>query len=375
MTTLFDLVTTKLTQDARRWPDRRGEYHADCPYCGKPAKQGQTHFTLSGDGKCYCQVCQQGTTLTALAEHLHIDRPNIKQNGSTQTTYDYYDAGGVLVYQVVRAYRNGQKHFFQRRPDGKGGWINNMQGIERVLYRLPQLIQAVQQGQTIYIVEGEKDVETLRLHDLIATTNVGGAGKWRDEYSQVFTGADVLILPDNDEPGQQHAAQIKKSLQGVAKSARIVRLPDLPEKGDVSDWLDAGHTTQELQQLIQGATPKAAEYVVDWRHQGVTLAELQHKHFDPERWIVERILPEGACLFAAKYKSRKSWIALALGLAISMGGKALGQLDVFPGRVLYLDLEGRQQRIKKRTRAILGVQQTDWPDNFHVFTKWPAGDE
>lgn len=120
---------------------------------------------------------------------------------------------------------------------------------------------------------------------------------------------------------------------------------------------------------------KSIELVIDWRQQGITLRELQHKHFEPEKWIIERILPEGACLLAAKYKSYKSWLCLGLGLAISMGGKAIGQLEVAQGRVLYLDLEGRQQRIKKRTRAILGVQHVDWPDNFHVFTKWPRGDE
>jgi hypothetical protein len=112
-----------------------------------------------------------------------------------------------------------------------------------------------------------------------------------------------------------------------------------------------------------------------WQHQGVTLAELQHREFPPERWIIENIFPEGACLLAAKYKSKKSWIALALSLAISMGTKALGQLEVSPGRVLYLDLEGKQQRIQKRTRAMLGVRQIAWPENFHIFTKWPQGDE
>ncbi len=134
------------------------------------------------------------------------------------------------------------------------------------------------------------------------------------------------------------------------------------------------------QMIASKAAPPAkpvgpVEYVVqDWKRTGVTLAELQHKEFQPERWVVQDILPEGACLLAAKPKAKKSWLSLAIGIAVAMGGKVLGRLDVSPGRVLYLDLEGKQQRIKKRTRAILGVQQIGWPDNFHVYTKWPQGD-
>jgi len=128
-------------------------------------------------------------------------------------------------------------------------------------------------------------------------------------------------------------------------------------------------------EIFEGDVSPAVSLPDDWRNKGVTLAELQHRIFPPERWLIEGILPEGACLLAAKYKSKKSWIALALSLAISMDQKALGRLPVSPGRVLYLDLEGKQQRIQKRTRAMLGVHHIAWPDNFHIFTKWPQGEE
>lgn len=158
-------------------------------------------------------------------------------------------------------------------------------------------------------------------------------------------------------------------LDGIAYGKQRPRT--LPEPAPSIPLRSIDRATGEILEPDQ----QAREYVVDWRKQGITLAELQHKDFPPERWIIEGILPEGACLLAAKYKSKKSWVALALGLAISMGGKALGRMEVFPGRVLYLDLEGKQQRIKKRTRAILGVQHVDWPANFHVFEKWPQGEE
>lgn len=107
---------------------------------------------------------------------------------------------------------------------------------------------------------------------------------------------------------------------------------------------------------------------------GITLAELQHKHFDDLRWVIEDIAPEGALLIAAKPKAKKSWLALNLGLAIAMGGRALGRYNVLQGDVLYLDLEGNQRRIQSRVRQILGVQDVAWPANFHVHTEWGVGD-
>ena len=125
-------------------------------------------------------------------------------------------------------------------------------------------------------------------------------------------------------------------------------------------------------EIIEALPPLARS---DWRASGITLSELQYKQFIAERWIVEDLFPEGANLLAAKYKSKKSWMALAVALAVAMNGRALGRYRVSPGRVLYLDLEGKQQRIQKRARAILGVSQVPWPENFHVFTKWPRGEE
>jgi hypothetical protein len=262
--TLLSLVEPHLHRDASRWPDRHGEYHADCPYCRKPAKPGQTHFSIAGDGRCYCHVCEQGTGLRALAEHLGVDVGASSQGSSTSTEYNYHDAAGQLIYQVVRYYRDGQKMFYQRRPDGRGGWIKSLKGVQRVLYHLPDVLRAVAEGEPIYIVEGEKDAETLRLHGLTATTNTGGAGKWRQSDAVYLKGADVVILPDNDEPGEQHAATVLLSLHGVARSVRVVRLPGLPPKGDVSDWLGAGHTIDELLELVAGSAeatpaPKATE--------------------------------------------------------------------------------------------------------------------
>jgi hypothetical protein len=122
-----------------------------------------------------------------------------------------------------------------------------------------------------------------------------------------------------------------------------------------------------------GSAPRA-EYVVDWRRQGVTAAQLYATHFDPLYWTVENILPEGAALLAGKPKSRKSWAALAVGTACATGDKALGKLGVRQGRVLYLDLESNQRRMRGRLFSMLGHRMSQL-ENLHIYTDWPRGEE
>jgi len=200
-------------------------------------------------------------SLYDLAAKLGIQTP--KSNPSPErrivATYDYLDATGTLIYQACR-YEPGRdgrtKDFSQRVPDGTGGWRWSMDGITRVLYHLPEVLAAVAAGATTYIVEGEKDADQLSLYDLVATTNVGGAGKWRSEYSATLAGAHVVVLPDNDAPGLAHADAVAASLHGVAAaSLKVVTLPGLPPKGDVSDWLAAGHTIDEMHALVAATAP------------------------------------------------------------------------------------------------------------------------
>lgn len=156
-------------------------------------------------------------------------------------TYDYRDAGGNLTFQVVRF---EPKDFRQRRPDGKGGWIWKMAGAERVPYRLPELLAAP--DATVFIPEGEKDVDALRSLGLIVTCNPGGAGKWSAGMSKHLRGRKVVLLPDNDKAGEDHVLDVARKLHGIADSVGIIRLPALPPKGDVSDWIAGGGTADAL---------------------------------------------------------------------------------------------------------------------------------
>jgi putative DNA primase/helicase len=149
--------------------------------------------------------------------------------------YDYRDDSGELVYQVLRY---EPKAFRQRRPDGNGGWIWNLDGVRRVPYRWPDLLQYP--DATVFVCEGEKDADRVASLDHCTTTVAGG--KWTADCVEPLAGRDVLILEDADEPGHKKAIAAATALHGQAKTIRIVRLPGLtghPNNKDVSDWLDA----------------------------------------------------------------------------------------------------------------------------------------
>jgi hypothetical protein len=175
-------------------------------------------------------------------------------------TYDYCDVDGTLLYQAVRY---DPKDFRQRRPDGKGGWIGSVKGVKVVPYRLPELL-AADAAQLVFIVEGEKDVNNCYDRSLIATCNAMGAAKrtkgkrkpackWKPDHAQCLDRRQVVILPDNDEAGADHAQGVAATLVGIAASIKILDLPGLPPKGDVSDWFAAGGTAEQLLELAAAA--------------------------------------------------------------------------------------------------------------------------
>lgn len=186
-------------------------------------------------------------------------------------TYEYRDESKQLLYQVVRF---EPKDFRVRRPnpknppdldhrldpndpDDRKHWLSPWgfgEDTRRILYQLPELLDPaiIANGNPIFIVEGEKDADRLWQIGLPATTCALGADKWLPEYSDFLNDREVVILPDNDEQGKRHADKIAKSLWIVdPPSIKIVELPGLNEKGDVSDWLDQGGTKQRLLALAK----------------------------------------------------------------------------------------------------------------------------
>ncbi len=169
-------------------------------------------------------------------------QPNGNGNDSRKSSrrivaeYEYRSESGELLYQIVRY---EPKDFRQRRPDGKGGWTWKLDGVRRVLYRLSEVLAA----HEVLVCEGEKDCDTARKLGLVATCNPGGAGQWREEYSEPLSGKHVAIIADADESGRRHAQQVAQSLHGKAVSVKVL---ELPSAKDLSEWVERGGTRETL---------------------------------------------------------------------------------------------------------------------------------
>ena len=211
----------------------------------------------------YFNNCSVSDAIKQLKEQFNLgDGPHTKQPSRIVSVYDYKGQDSTLIYQVLR---KEPKAFIQRRPDGNNGWKYDLQGIEPLPYRLPEIMAAMSKGKVIVIVEGEKDADKLAALGFASTCNSGGAGKWTELHSKYFqSGVEVVIIPDNDESGRKHADSVASQLLGRGCHVKVVSLLGLPPKGDVSDWLEAGHSKEELLRLIESTPYQENEEKDKW---------------------------------------------------------------------------------------------------------------
>jgi AAA domain len=231
----------------------------------------------------------------------------------------------------------------------------------------------------VVIVEGEKDVDALRGLGIPATTCPGGAGKWRDEYSQHFKGASVVIVGDNDDPGRDHARSVAQALTSVAALVRLIDLaacwPECPPKGDISDWLAAGGTREKLIEWIKQAPDYAERAEANASNSVFTAEALQGMTFPPLNYLLPGLIPDGLTLLVARPKLGKSWLALDIAIAAASGRLVLGDLKPAQGEVLYLALEDGPRRLQRRLTKLLPTFSGTWPAGLTFATKWSRSDQ
>jgi hypothetical protein len=266
------------------YKEYREEFRARCP-----VHNGNSDTSLSikeGDDGRALLICRADCDLKDIVDALdlgmvdlfaHNERPSPKAKKATEkskgevrtlTTDELPDgtyweftspAGEVLYIQ-----RHKREYY---RKVGEDQWVTYkgvLDDIAQVLYGLPELIDGVRSGKTLYHVEGPKDVETARKRLGVVATTSGSTSSWRPEFRAYYTGADVVVIPDNDDPGRKYAEAVAQDLLQVAKSVKVVHLPDLPKGGDLTDWLDSGHTPEEFFTVVEETEIYAPEEEEPW---------------------------------------------------------------------------------------------------------------
>jgi hypothetical protein len=194
-----------------------------------PAHDDQ-HASLSiaaGDDGRVLLRCHAGCELQAVLSALGVSEADLFPSRAPATRhapprvvarYPYTDEAGCVLFEVLRL---DPKGFRQRRPRPDGAWDWCLGDVRRVLYRLPRVLAAAQRGEAVFVVEGEKDVHALEDLGLTATTNAGGAGKWRADDAHILRGASgIIVVPDNDDAGRRHAEDVRPARPDTRRPAR-----------------------------------------------------------------------------------------------------------------------------------------------------------
>lgn len=304
--------------------------------------------------------CHAGCTPDAILDALSLSWDDLKTDGGPAVraewtpygdavaVYDYVGPDGKLIFQVLRT---ADKKFPQRVPDtrAKSGWRWSISGIRPVLYRLPKVLQAVADGEVVYVLEGERDVHSAEGAGVVATCSPGGAGKWRNEYAKFLAGAIVVVVADRDEPGRKHARQVAASLDG---GAAAVEIREAAEGKDLTDHLAAGLTLADL--------------VMTWQSGGTPVVELSPDLVDfisgvdpPVDWVIPDILERGdRLIWTGREGLGKSMIMrqLAVGAAAGLHPLSLRtSCPQEPRRVLYIDCENPMRISRKHFRILADI--------------------
>ena len=368
-----------------------GQYSARCP--AHDDHNASLSISSGKDGRillnCFagCQpadiVDALGLTMQDLFPNSTLEqafkRPQRGVKPTVATRYDYIDETGVFLYQKTRM---SDKSFYWSHKDNFGNWKKG-RNRQAVLYNLP----CIKGSQRIYLVEGEKDVETMKAAGLPAVSPPDGAkSKWLDSFTEALTGKEIVILPDNDKPGKALAETEAQALQGHVKSIKILDLtkiwPELPEKGDITDLIvkhSGKDIVEELHQLEQSTpewtlaqsiytdvfgrvenTPRKSKVL-----NTISAQALQGKEIPPTEYVVVDMLPQGLSLLASPPKYGKSWFVLDLCLSAAAGHAFLNHRTVKCG-CLYLALEDSERRLQDRMNKLLAGEKA--PDQFDYAT-------
>ena len=335
-----------------------GKYKARCP----AHNDNTPSLSITQEGGKVLLHCFTGCTTEAIVAAMGLtmrdlfqgevryDDPPPEKKREIVAVYDYKDLDGNIIYSTVRY---NPKDFRQRRPDPErpGEYIWNLKGITPILYNLPAVVKAVKEKQPVFVVEGEKDCESLGRLGYTATTCPLGAGKWKAEYSDTLKNACVYIIADNDTAGKAHGEFIAKSLVGKAAVIKMIDLSGIVgDKGDITDFIVNGG---DITKLIAGTA--------DFKpvnHNGgrlVCMADIEEREVE---WLWKPYIPyRKITLFRGDPGLGKTYFALMVASIVSNGWAfpdKYGDTGFTPtaaGNVLFLTAEDDlEDTIKPRLR-------------------------
>ncbi len=390
----LEIIVNKF-QNVRR--SSKGSYQCSCPL---PAhKHGDKSPSLTITEKedkilLFCHVCGESATPEILKVVGLEEKDLFKKNWNKEISPI---KGDGKTYSLDWIIKNSTSHYFynnqQNEPEilkirykdkhtgeevkgcyyhyaGCDRWIKNLNGKKPQLYKLPELLQAIKRGEEyIFDVEGEKDVDTLTRLGLTAVTS-GSAKSWRDEFKEHYRGAKtVIILPDNDHPGREYAEQKAKSLCGIVKEVKIVNLPGLKDREDVTDWIQAGHSIGDLIDevkitpvyslpVIQSIPQEQKKEAATWKPlETISAEEFSKIQYPPIKFLVQDILPEGLSILGGSPKIGKTFFALNMALSIAQGDITLGSLQTEKTGVAYFAVDEKDQYVQEKFNNIREFQR------------------
>ena len=340
----------KVLERLEDYTERGDEIRARCP-----AHNGTSEDSLSireaenGDVLLHCHAeCENEDIVEALDLEMldlfsgngRISKPLTKEDrpaevrtvdelpGTMDEYFTFEDEEGNLLY--IQKHKGAYYRVVGEDEDGDPLLIKGLGDVEPVLFELPGLIQAVEAGETIYHLEGCKDVVNAKERLGITATTSGGAKTWKGEFAYYYRGAkEVVILPDNDEEGAAYAQKAAQDLLGVAETVKIVDLPGVPKKGDVSDWLEAGHTAEEFFEVVAASPAMDAGYAWPEKPAPLEIRLPAVEEFD------EELLPEPMRAWVLDVAKRMDNAApdFVAAAAVVQAGALLGRkVGIYPKR-------------------------------------------
>lgn len=265
--------------------------------------------------------------------------------------YQYTDEEGRDLFQVLRipTPHNGKKDFRQRHadPSQKSGWKWNMVGVRRVLYHLPEVLQAKANGETIYLVEGEKDVETMRMRGYVATCNPMGAKKWDPEYTEALAATNVIIIADADSSGRDHARLVKELLDEAGCVVAIAEAMNGCK--DVTDHFNSGGTLDTLQITVPATVEGKDSF-------GMDILDAIEREIRPASFVIPGVLATGDRWLLTGFEGHgKSTFMRQIGVMVAAGIHPWTGAEMEPQKVLMVDSENHPDQVLVSWQDMIGL--------------------